>query len=190
MSHIMIRLDKALPTAIMALTIAGCSFVIVEDLPGPRANYFDGDFEYATSKGAIVTVVAGNPFGLPQPQFDNAVRRDMARSVVIGRAKFVAAADEETLAPFKVVVAFNTAPNISNVSLCRRGAKTPVMPNKDSTNVKISFCDGDRLKSGSAAWVTGASGIDDRKFKDLIKQAAIAMLPLQDGEETGEPEIP
>jgi len=50
----------------------------------------------------------------------------------------------------------------------------------------MAFCDGDNLKFGSAAWVSGALAADDRKFKDLVKQAAISMLPAQDGEETGE----
>lgn len=185
----MIKCLKVISTAIVAMTLAGCSFVIVEDLPGPRANYFDGDFEYATSKGAIVTMIAGNPFGLPKEQFDDAIRRDLANSVIVGTAKFVATAGDETLAPFKVVVAFNTASGVDNRALCARGANTPVTPQKNQINVRMAFCDGDRLKSGSAAWVGGASTVDDRKFKDLVKQAAIAMLPLQDGEEAGEANI-
>ena len=177
---------KLASTAFAALAIAGCSFVVVEDPPGPRANYFDGDFEYATSKGAIVTQIAGNPFGLPKRQFDDAIRRDLATSVVVGTAKFVAEADDETLAPFKVVVAFNTASGVSNRTLCQQGANTPVTPHEGQINVKMAFCDGDRLKSGSAAWVGGASTVDDKRFRDLVKQAAIAMLPSQDGEETGD----
>jgi len=55
---------KIRSAATMALAIAGCSLVVVEYLPGPRANYFDGDFEYATHKGAIDTMIAGHPFGL------------------------------------------------------------------------------------------------------------------------------
>jgi hypothetical protein len=186
----MIKHSKVFATVIATLAIAGCSFVVVEDLPGPRANYFDGDFEYATHKGAIVTMVAGNPFGLPKQQFDDAVRRNLASSVIIGTAKFVADPSEETLAPFKVVVAFNTASSIDNYDLCEKGANTPIASHPGQMNVKMAFCDGDNLKSGSVAWVGGASSVDDRKFKDLVKQAAISMLPSQDGEDVGEPQIP
>ena len=182
----MSKLYKVLSTAFMALAIAGCNLVFVQDTPGPRANYFDGDFEFATHKGAIVTVVAGNPFGLPKNEFDSAVRRDMTNAVTIGKAKFVAAADNETVAPFKIVVAFNTAPGISNHDLCKHGAQTPSQANKGEINVKMAFCDGDNLKSGTAAWIAGASTTSDKRFKDLIKQAAIAMIPAQDGQEAGE----
>ena len=177
---------KILSAAAMALLIAGCSLVIVEDLPGPRANYFDGDFEYATHKGAIVTVIAGNPFGLPKTQFDNDVRDLLTKSVIIGTAKFVANAGSKTVAPFKVVVAFNTIPSIDNHDLCAQGGQTPTVPQTGEINVKMAFCDGDNLKSGSAAWVSGAVAADGGKFKDLVKQAAISMLPAQDGEEAGE----
>lgn len=185
----MTKYSKAIAAAAISLALAGCSLVIVQDTPGPRANYFDGDFEFATNKGAIVTLVAGNPFGLPKQQFDNAIRRDMARSVTVGRADFVATPGEKTVAPFKVVVAFNTAAGIDNRQLCELGAQTPTLPHRGEINVKMAFCDGDRLKSGSSAWVTGASAADDKRFKDLVKQAAISLLPAQDGEETGESQI-
>ena len=38
--------------ALFALVASGCDAVIVQDLTGPRFNYFDGDFEYATHKVA------------------------------------------------------------------------------------------------------------------------------------------
>jgi len=181
-----IKQSGVLWAAAAALALAGCTFVIVEDMPGPRANYFDGDFEYATSKGSIVTVVAGNPFGLPKDQFDDAIRRDLTKFVTVGTAKFVANAGPDTIAPFKVVVAFNTEPRISKGDLCKHGASTPVVSLQGETNVKMVFCDGDRVKSGSAAWVHGASGAGDRRFKDLVKQAAVVLIPAQDSEEAGE----
>ncbi|MDC0033721.1 hypothetical protein OAJ57_04070 [Alphaproteobacteria bacterium] len=181
------RSYKILPVVvIMALVISGCNRVFVHDTPGPRANYNDGDFEFATHKGAIVTAVAGNPFDLPKQQFDTAVRVEMTRSVTIGTANFVAMAGDETVAPFKVVVAFNTAPSISNYDLCKHGAKTSIAPQSSRINVKMAFCEGDNLKSGTAAWVYGASNASDNRFKDLVRQAAITMIPIQDGEENGE----
>jgi hypothetical protein len=179
---IMTHYSKFLPTIAAALVVTGCSAIFVEDIPGPRANYFDGDFEFATHKGAIVTVVAGNPFGSSKDQLDRLVRQDLDASVLIGTSKFVVAPGENTVAPFKVVVAFNTAPSISNSNLCALGANTPTVRQTGEVNVKMAFCDGDHLKSGSAAWVFGSSSVDDRKFRDLVKQAAVALLPLQDGE--------
>lgn len=182
----MIRFQKILAPAAMALAMTGCNLVIVEDTPGPRANYFDGDFEFATHKGAIVTMVAGNPFGLPEREFADRVRREIARGVATGNAKFVAAAGDETVAPFKIVVAFNTAANIDNHNLCEQGAKTATLPLRGELNVKMAFCDGDNLKSGSAAWITGVSSVNDRGFNNLVRQAATSMIPAQDSEDAGE----
>jgi hypothetical protein len=53
------------------LLAAGCSGVVVLDDPGPRGRYFIGDFDYAAGNGAIETLVAGNPFGVPKKEFDD-----------------------------------------------------------------------------------------------------------------------
>lgn len=172
---------------VAALMITGCSSVIVEDLAGPRFSYFDGDFEHATNKGSIVTLVTGNPFGIDQTQFGNAVRRDMRNQVdVATEANFVAADDGATVPPYRVVVAFNPPSHIGNHELCENGAKTPGRPPSNNVEVRMAFCYGDSLKSGSAAWVSGLSGPTDPRFGELVRKAAHSLVPSQDGEDVGE----
>ena len=36
--------------AISAIALGGCQIVMVQDAPGPRSSYYDGDFEHAGHK--------------------------------------------------------------------------------------------------------------------------------------------
>jgi hypothetical protein len=180
---------KVLPLA-MAIFLGACNAVIVEDLPGPRFSYFDGDFELASHKGSVIAIVTGNPFSLNQKQFASLVRNSMKGHVnVATEARFVAARDETTVSPYRVVVSFNAPAGLGDNELCELGAKTPSVANRRDLNVRMAFCFGDSFKSGSSAWVSGVSGPDDPKFRELIQRATFSMVPGQDGEETGEDKL-
>ena len=56
--------------------LTGCA-AVVQDVPAPRGSNFEREPEPATIKGAILTIIAGNPFGGPQKDLDDLVRRLM-----------------------------------------------------------------------------------------------------------------
>jgi hypothetical protein len=80
---------------------------VVQDVPAPRGSYFEREPEPATIKGAILTIIAGNPFGGPQKDFDDLVRRLMYGQNRELPTDFVASRNGRTIPPHKVVVAFN-----------------------------------------------------------------------------------
>ena len=86
--------------------LTGCA-AVVQDVPAPRGSNFEREPEPATIKGAILTIIAGNPFGGPQKAFDDLVRRLMYGQSRELPADFVASHNEQTIPPHKVVVAFN-----------------------------------------------------------------------------------
>lgn len=86
--------------------LTGCA-AVVRDVPAPRGSYFEREPQPATIKGAILTIIAGNPFGGPQKYFDDLVRRLMYGQNRESPADFVASHNERTTPPHKVVVAFN-----------------------------------------------------------------------------------
>ena len=53
----------------VVLAVAGCADILVYEVSPPRLSYFDGDFEYATHKGAIVTKIGGDPFAIGSKRF-------------------------------------------------------------------------------------------------------------------------
>jgi hypothetical protein len=170
--------------AISALALSGCQFVMVEDSPGPRTSYYDGDFEYAGHKGAIYTIVRGNPFGGPQEKFAKIVRATMKNRARAGRpVSFIGKQDETTYKPYKVVVGFNPG-NRDGDDLCK-SADYP-QSRGDTTKVVMTFCFGDSLKSSSTGWVDGLKSVNDANFAKLVKETTNAMIPTQDAHDVGD----
>lgn len=172
---------------VAAVVLGACSGVIVEDNPGPRWSYFDGDFEFATHKGAIVAEVTGNPFGQSPEEFARIVRSYMRNQVRVSTpAEFVSAHSDHTVPPYKVVVAFNAPPAIGGHGLCKSGALTPSIASAGTIRTAIAFCFGDSLKSEASGRVSGVTGAADDKFRSLVQEVTLAMIPAQDSEDQGE----
>ena len=172
---------KSLCFATALLALAGCTGVIVNDNPGPRASYFDGDFEYATHLGAIVTQVAGNPFDVPAETFQAAVLNQMQGHARVGSARFVAAPSEQTMAAYKVVAAFDMPAWVDGYVLCKGAASLPPpVKSPGEITLGMAFCFGDQLKSDVIGRVSGARSIDDPHFVDLVQRVTEAMIPARE----------
>ena len=171
-------------TVFSAFALRACQVVLVEDSPGPRASYYDGDFEYAAHKGGIYTIVKGNPFGGSQKDFANLVRTKMKNQARAGRpVSFVGSRDNSTYKPYKVVVAFNPG-NRDGDDLCQ--SQEYPQSTGNTTKVVMAFCFGDTLQSSSTGWVDGLNGVNDSKFTELVTETTNAMIPSQDGHDVGE----
>ena len=157
--------------------VAGCDGVVVQDAPAPRGNYYEREFNHAAAKGAVLTIVAGNPFGGSQEEFDSLVRKLMYGQNREQNADFVAAASERTSPPYKVVVAFNTQGGTSADNMCANPAGLQTVPDQKRLRVSMAFCYGDVSKSDTSGYVNGVTGTGDPKFASLIKQATYTMLP-------------
>ena len=171
-------------TALSALALGGCQIVMVEDSPGLRTSYYDGDFEYAGHKGAVYTVVRGNTFGGSQEKFANLVRATMKNQARAGRPiSFVGKHTGTTYKPYKVVVGFNPG-NRNGDDLCKSANYPQIKSN--TTKVVMAFCFGDSLKSSSTGWVDGLKSVNDSNFTKLVKETTNAMIPAQDAHDIGE----
>ena len=171
-------------TALSALALSGCQFVMVEDSPGPRSSYYDGDFEYAGHKGAVYTIVRGNPFSGSQEKFAEIVRTTMKDQARAGRpVSFIGKQNGTTYKPYKVVVGFNPG-NRDGDDLC----KNPDYPLSRSATTKVvmAFCFGDSLKSSSTGWVDGLKSVNDANFTKLVTETTNAMIPVQDSHDVGD----
>jgi hypothetical protein len=172
--------------ASVGLLLGACGDVLVNDSPGPRFAYFDGDFEYATHKGAIVTEIAGNPFGGSPEAFASTVRGHMLNQVFGAPAAFVSSRDENTLRPFKVVVAFNAPLNKDGHDFCKTGIKTTSLGSSSDLRMGIALCIGDSLKTEASGRVSGVNSVGDDRFRTLIQEVTRAMIPSQDAEDVGD----
>lgn len=161
----------------MLSVLAGCSAVVVQDAPPPRGFYQEREFDLATLKGAIVTLVLGNPFGEPKAEFDALVRKLMYGQNREQKAEFVASPGERTTPPYKVVVGFNVDRAVSPNTMCANPQGVATRPEEKRLRIDIAFCYGDRAKSDTSGYVDGVTGTSDPKFAELIRRATYTMLP-------------
>lgn len=162
----------------VVLAVAGCADILVYEVSPPRLSYFDGDFEYATHKGAIVTNIGGDPFAIGSERFGALVRGHMQGASWGAPVEFTASASDRTVPPYKVVAMFNLKPSYDGDDLCRSmdGVET-VPPSAARLRLDMAFCFGDAAKSMVWATARNLSGPDDPKFRTLIRDVTLLLIP-------------
>jgi len=166
-----------------AMLLSACDAVIVESYPNIPANYNEGDFNIATPKGSIATIVVGDPFAMQSTQsgagkFEDGVRALMKNQVGAFPIDFVPRHGAGTTKPYKVVVVFNSRQGVDNRTICRMEKQTPLTAaGSGQVSVTMVFCDGDIAKSGTRGRVGGVKDQNDPKFISLVRQVANAMIP-------------
>lgn len=165
-------------TALVALVLVGCSAdVLVYDAFGERGGYHAGELDYAGRKGAIHTVIAGNPFGGDKAKFDAYVLSKMQGQNRGTPATFVPAAGPQTDPLYRTVVAFNMPKNIDADRMCREGAKLPADSGDGTVRMSIAFCVGDTSKSDASGIAYRVANLDDPKFTRLVRETTFVMIP-------------
>lgn len=176
---------KSIVPAVLAsltLTVAGCDSVRVIE-PGDGQNYYDGAFEYATQGGEIDTIVLGSPFG-PAASNVPALTTDHMKGATRGRVVTFAPVDWSTPGDaFRVVVLFNGAPPFTADDVCSNGTDIGTNSADASTPMFAAFCQGAHLISFAHGAVGNLKGPDDPRFRDLVRQVTLAMIPAVDKNE-------
>lgn len=182
-------IHTTLTAAAASLMLGACSGIVVYDPPGPQTSFYDGDFEYATHKGAIVTEVRGNPFAMPTDRFRDLVLGHMKGANKGIPADFVAAASARTIVPYKVVAAFNVDPATSADELCGGTARTGAA-SAAGARLDMVFCFGDDVKTEVAGTAIGVKSTADPRFREFVRLVTLALIPAQDSEDVGETAVP
>ena len=169
---------RALAPVSAVILLSACTPVIVDGYPNIPGNYYEGDFALATPKGAITTVVVGDPFATRSDAFADRVRGLMKNRVGNWPISFVAGQGPNTTPPYKVIVVFNPGDNASYKSICQTENQIPTTANEGGqVSVLMAFCEGSNFKSGIHGHVYGVTGQNDPKFVSLVQQVATDMVP-------------
>jgi len=140
-----------------------------------------------------LTIISGNPFGGPQKDFDDLVRRLMYEQNRELPADFIASHNERTTPTYKAVAAFNKDREISSNSMCAEPGALRSVPQEKSLRIDIVFCHGDDAKSDTGGYANNVSETTDSNFLALICQATFAILPeegLTDNDRRSKKKIP
>jgi hypothetical protein len=124
---------------------------------------------YATTQGPLLLEVLGDPFRLPAAEFRRTVADAMSRQTPGRPFAFTTRAEDAPHATFRVVVAFNPAPDLDPRKLC--GGPVAIMSGGgDRVTLLAAFCEGETMLASVSGWVAKAADAEDRRFRQLLGQ--------------------
>ena len=159
--------------AVGTLTVVGCSSdrVVVEDI---NPLYSHLEFSAAADGRDLLTTIQGNPFGTPA--FDQAVTAIMTRTPVGPKTRFTTTPGPSANRDYSVALAFNPSPNILASDLCNRQS-VPTAATQRPIVVRAAFCAAGGEASAVSGYLDQATGPEDPKFVDLIRDMTLQLFP-------------
>ncbi len=158
---------------------AGCtSYVRVYEPLYPQ-RYSLGEFSYAARDGEMQVDVRGNPFSMIPERFAARVLAEMKGATRGPEVKFSTAPSGKGSAPYRVVMLFNAPPTAFGDDACAETA-TSIPPSGKQLRLLTTFCNGDVALAESEGWADNVAGPDDAKFRELVRQVALALIPTHD----------
>ena len=144
----------------------------------PR-SYSTGEFSYAARRGEMQLDVQGNPFSMIPEQFADRVAAEMKGATRGPEVKFSTVPSGEGSAPYRVVMLFN-GPNSAYGNAACAGNAMAMSPDGKKLRLVTTFCNGDFALTESEGWAYNVTGPDDAKFRELVRQVALSLIPTHD----------
>ncbi len=158
---------------------AGCaSYVRVYEPLYPQ-SYSTGEFSYAARDGEMQVDVRGNPFSMIPERFADRVVAEMKGATRGPEVKFSTAPSGKGSAPYRVVMLFNAPPAAFGDEDCAETVG-PNPPSGNELRLLTTFCNGDVALAESEGWAYNVAGPNDPKFRELVRQVALALIPTHD----------
>ena len=131
---------------------------------------------YAATHGGILTEVTGNPFDAPQEDLEKAITQSMTGSHFGPRVAFVTTPPEDFASPYRVVMVFDAAQNHTNLKLCRFDHGIDPQTG-EKVRVHAALCANESPLTAVSGEIAGASGPGNLRFRQLISQITMNLLP-------------
>ncbi|MGE0164029.1 MAG: hypothetical protein AB7S71_12930 [Dongiaceae bacterium] len=176
--------QHVIPMTLTLLALAGCAGTGVIDYVRLEPGYRPQQFAYAAGGRDLRTEIQGNPFAMPQAEFDAAVTAAM-QGAHFGPATNLTTTPGETARPdYRVRLLFNGPAAGSGALLCG-GAPATIAPAAENGNVRLlaAFCNGADPLSYLTAHAGGIQGVQDPAFRDFMRQVTTNLFPPQNRQE-------
>ena len=172
---------------VAAVQVGCANFVRVHEPLHPQ-RYSTGELSYAARGGEMQVDVRGNPFSMIPEQFADRVVAEMKGATRGPEVKFSTTPSGTGSAPYRVVMMFNAPPTAIGDDVC---AETVAAVPSSGTQLRLltTLCNGDVALTESEGWAANVAGPEDAKFRELIRQVALALIPTHDYRGS-EPNIP
>jgi hypothetical protein len=140
--------------------------------------YQAGEFAYAGAGRDLRVVVAGNPFGGDQADFDGAVTGYMQGNHWGQATNFTTRPGESMRDSYHVVMLFNPPKTFPGIKLCREEpAALPREARDDGVVLFAAFCRRNESLTEIKGYVEAVDGPADPKFGELVAQVTNGLFP-------------
>jgi hypothetical protein len=159
--------------------------VIYNNMISPA--YRPYEYGYGAGRRDLTTIIVGNPFDVDQPAFETRLVTMLNESpTFLQPTNFTTTPGPSARRQYRAVVVFNRA-FVLATQICRSPDSVPVAELGATMRVTAVFC----RHNGSLSQVTGelenVAGIDDPRFRRLIRQMVPLLFPpidpTRDGQE-------
>lgn len=130
---------------------------------GPLAR---SAWDYAGSRGPVLTIIHGNPFVADDERFRRAVLDELGRTPSVRVTAYTTDPGLAFQPSTRLILAFDTAPNTDGNKLCA-GEVPPPAPGEALTMLMV-LCSDSRLLSEVGGRMARGEGADDPRFRQLI----------------------
>lgn len=172
-----------LAPAALALVLGGCAgqaMTVNEHSP----SYLWEDVRYASSGRDTRVVIRGNPFGLQQPAFEQAVLDAMRGQQMWIETNFTVR-PTNAHKDFKVVMLFNGPDDVLGEDLCSVPGKYSSVSGSSGLRVQAAWCYGDDPET-QVVGSSGANGVNSPGFAALIGQTTRELFPPTPDDDDGQ----
>ncbi len=167
----------ALSVACIALAACGRGAVTVQ--PPIIGSYDPEMLGYAASRGAILTEVTGNPFGVPKHDVDAAVASSMTGATFGRHVTFAAKVSPDYASPYRVVFLLGPAPGAQSSRLCDDPDQPTAVP-VDRLRALAAFCGAETVINSIAGSAPKTALPNDPAFRELIRRMTMDLFPIED----------
>jgi hypothetical protein len=163
----------ALPLLSLAFALAGCEGTPVV-YNRHVTTYYPGEYTYG---GDLFVDVKGNPYKVPQEQFNRTVAETLSGSIWGYPTHFVSTRPPESRSPYRVVWVFDPPESASYYRMCEAPETIePLPPSGEWTKVTAALCRAEFTVSYVYAGFS-AAGPEDPAFRRAMGQIEVALLP-------------
>jgi len=175
----MSRPSRLAAAVLAAALLAGCGGAATTYGFYAEPRYSSGELGFVSRQGPVPVEVRGNPFSVPDARLAAAVADAMQGRNFGPPLAFTDRPPGERPYDYRVVMAFDQPPQAS-FDLCAAAAPPEPATQGGPLHAKAAFCLGRYRYTEIQGSIPAASGPDDPRFRTLIAQLTIELLPAND----------
>ena len=137
-------------------------------------------FRYAARDGDVHVVILNNPFAADRATVEGSITGAMTGHNAAQVQRFVPVPEGAAPPPSRIVMLFNPPVSMTGIDLCEGSRADGARTAGDRLRLLASFCLGNQAQSQAIASTPALASPADLRFKALIQQTMLNLIPIQE----------